>query len=269
MASGTTAVSDRETLLRKDSSRIRGLFADISPRYDFLNHFLSLNVDRSWRRALVRGLDLSEGDHVLDVCTGTGDLALEFARRLGQLGGGRVVGTDFTHEMLTIGRRKISEQAPPRTSQGADSPEAAQQATIRLALADTLRLPFADERFDAVSVAFGIRNVVDLDAGLREMLRVLRPGGKVAILEFSRPRSRWFRRVFELYFHRVLPRLGGWLSGSRKAREAYSYLPASVSEFLSPAELAARLEAAGFANVQFRTLSLGIAALHFAQRPRS
>jgi demethylmenaquinone methyltransferase/2-methoxy-6-polyprenyl-1,4-benzoquinol methylase len=240
----------------KDAGSIRRMFADISPRYDFLNHFLSLNLDRSWRRRVARELALEKGARVLDVCTGTADLALELARGISPALGGRVVGSDFTPEMLRLGAVKRARRA------GGSEP-----CGVELCQADALRLPFADGTFDAVTVAFGIRNVSDLDAGLREMRRVLRPGGKAAVLEFSTPRSRWLRGAFLWYFHRVLPRLGGWVSGSQAGRRAYSYLPRSVSEFLSPEELSRRLEGAGFTRARCVPLACGVAAIHVAERP--
>jgi demethylmenaquinone methyltransferase/2-methoxy-6-polyprenyl-1,4-benzoquinol methylase len=236
----------------KDAGRIRRMFAAISPRYDFLNHFLSANIDRTWRRRLTRELELPAGANVLDVCTGTADLALELARTPGVEAGGLVVGSDFTPEMLAVARRKLA---------------AGPGLPIRLCLADTLRLPFADASFDAVTVAFGLRNLCDLAAGLAEMRRVLRPGGSVAVLDFSTPRRAWFRAAYGVYFHRILPRLGAWISGSRRGGEAYSYLPASVSGFPSPEALAELFAAAGFTAVRWRPLSLGIATLHLARRP--
>jgi demethylmenaquinone methyltransferase/2-methoxy-6-polyprenyl-1,4-benzoquinol methylase len=238
--------------ISKEAGRIRRMFADISPRYDLLNHLLSLNADVAWRRAAVRALDLTAGSAVLDVCTGTGDLALEAWAILQRRGGGLVVGSDFTPEMLRIGEAK-------RLRRGAGA--------VRFVAADTLQLPFADASFDAVTVAFGIRNVSDLEGGLREMLRVLRPGGRAAVLEFSARPGGVLERAYGFYFRRLLPLVGGWISRSRSGRDAYSYLPASVHEFPTPAELAGVLEAAGFAEVRFRALTFGIAVLHLAVRP--
>ena len=233
----------------KDRARIRRLFAEISPRYDLLNHLLSANRDRSWRRRVVAELSLPPGGRVLDICTGTGDLALEIAARVQ----GRVIGTDFTPEMVRRGEEKRRRR---RTR------------NLTFLIADSLRLPFPDATFDVVTVAFGIRNVCDLAAGLNEMLRVLRPGGEAAILEFSSPRDGWFGRVFRLYFRHVLPRLGGWISGVAAGGEAYSYLPASVGEWPSPAEFSRQLELSGFTGVRFVPLTLGVSVLHLAARPR-
>jgi demethylmenaquinone methyltransferase/2-methoxy-6-polyprenyl-1,4-benzoquinol methylase len=237
--------------VRRDSQAVREMFADISPRYDFLNHVLSLNIDRRWRRITVRELALEPGHKVIDVCTGTADLALEIARHVRQEAGGSVVGSDFCAEMVAIGERK-------RQKRGVEH--------LSLIVADTLALPFPDASFDAATVAFGIRNVVDLDAGLAEMARVVRPGGRVAVLEFTASQHRAVRALYRLYFHRILPRVGAWLSGSRAGARAYSYLPASVDSFPGPDELSRRLEHAGLEDVRVRSLSFGIAALHVGTR---
>jgi demethylmenaquinone methyltransferase/2-methoxy-6-polyprenyl-1,4-benzoquinol methylase len=230
----------------KERARIKAMFAGISRRYDFLNHLLSLNVDRRWRRRAARELGLRPGYRVLDVCTGTADLALELCRHLSRQAGGEVLGADFCEAMVRLGERKRQDRGEDR---------------LRLLVADTLRLPFADGTFDAVTVAFGIRNVCDLAAGIAEMHRVLRPGGRCAILEFTTPRWAPLRRLYNVYFHRVLPRLGRWISGSPAAAEAYAYLPASVDGFLSPESLAGELEAAGFERVRSSLLTGGIAVL--------
>jgi len=226
------------------------MFAEISPRYDLLNHVLSLNLDRAWRRRAVTELKLRPGAQVLDICTGTADLALELAARDGSPQS-RVLGTDFTPEMIRIGETKR---------------QARRARNLTLLVADSLYLPFPDSVFDAVTVAFGIRNVSDLDTGLHEILRVLKPGGQTAILEFSTPGSGWFRHVFGFYFRRILPRVGGWISGVRAGAEAYSYLPASVNEWPSPQEFSQTLERCGFSSVRYRPLTLGVAVLHMASR---
>jgi len=235
----------------KESARIQSLFAGISRRYDLLNHLLSFNVDRRWRRLTARALELRAGDRVLDACTGTADLALELCRGVDAARGGQVVGIDFCAEMVAVGERKRRRRGEER---------------LRLAVADTLELPFARGSFDAAAVAFGIRNVCDLDRALAELARVLRPGGRCAILEFTTPRSRPVRGVYHAYFHHVLPRVGRWLSGSRNSGDAYSYLPQSVSEFPAPDAFAERLRAAGFSTVGYRLLTAGIAALHTGRR---
>ncbi len=251
-------------LLDKDPRRIRRMFAGISRSYDLLNHLLSLNVDRSWRRSAARLLDRGAGERVLDLCTGTADLALELGRsapgsRGGEPpGGGLIVGADFCIEMLRIARRKVrAREAAPGS------------VPVRLAAADALRLPFAPRSFDAATAAFGMRNLPDLEAGLREVLRVLRPGGRVAILEFTTPPRPWFRALFGLYFHGVLPRIGRLVARSRDpvAGRAYSYLPDSVRRFPDAESLAAAMSRAGFARVQFHRLTLGIACIHRGERP--
>ncbi len=254
----------------KDGQRIRRMFAGIARTYDLLNHLLSLNADRRWRRKAVRLLDPQPGERILDLCTGTADLALgihgESARRGGAnadaaaTSRGCIIGTDFCLEMLRLGERKLSRGRDPR---GDPRP-------VVLAAADSLRLPFPDRTFDAVAVGFGVRNFAGLRLGLGEMLRVLRPGGRAVILEFTTPPSPWFRALFGFYFHRVLPRIGRAIAAARdpEAREAYSYLPASVSSFPDAEGLRAWMGEAGFSSVGYRLLSLGIAAIHWGGRPK-
>jgi demethylmenaquinone methyltransferase/2-methoxy-6-polyprenyl-1,4-benzoquinol methylase len=218
------------------------MFAGIAPRYDLLNHLLSANRDHGWRRSTVEAGGVRPGERVLDVCTGTGDLALEWARALGP--SSAVVGTDFCEEMVRLGRGKARGAAP----------------AVRLGVADTLRLPVRDGAFAAASVGFGIRNVADLDAGLREMARVVRPGGRVLVLEFTRPGNPLFRFVYYVYFLLLLPLLGNVISGSR--RNAYGYLPRSVLTFPDRHRLARRMEEAGLRDVAVHDLSLGIVTVH-------
>jgi demethylmenaquinone methyltransferase/2-methoxy-6-polyprenyl-1,4-benzoquinol methylase len=222
------------------------MFARIAGRYDLLNHLLSGNVDKGWRRLVARTLQpsLAEGARVLDVACGTGELSLVLARA----GAARVVGLDFCRPMLEIARRKAvggSHRLP-------------------FVEGDALRLPFADESFDVVTIAFGLRNLAGVEDGLRELRRVLRPGGRLAVLEFSSPVVPGFRALFRFYFTRVLPRVGGLVSGSRVA---YEYLPDSVSRFPDQKRLAALMREAGFEEVEYRNLTGGIAALHTATRP--
>lgn len=221
------------------------MFASIAPRYDLLNHLLSANVDRLWRRRAVDRLDWERAPDgtYLDNCAGTLDLAVELARRPGFRG--RVVGSDFTLPMLRGGIDKV--RALP----------------VDPLCADALALPLPDARFDGATVGFGVRNLADLDTGLREMARVLKPGARLVILEFTTPTWQPFRALYFFYFLRVLP----WI-GKRVSRHgsAYSYLPESVLQFPEPPELAARMERAGFAEVRWKTLSGGIAALHWGVR---
>lgn len=223
------------------------MFAGIAPRYDALNHLLSANRDRGWRRATVEESGARPGDAVLDACTGTGDLALEFARALG--GRGRVVGTDFCEPMVRLGRRKAAEEGLPAA----------------LGVADTLRLPFRDGAFAVASVGFGIRNVADLGAGVRELVRVVRPGGRVVILEFTRPSNPLFRLIYYVYFLLLLPLLGNLVSGSRL--NAYGYLPRSVLSFPDRDRLSRLMGEAGLRDVRVRDLSMGIVTVHAGTRP--
>ena len=224
--------------LRKDGATIQAMFAAIAPRYDLLNHLLSLNVDQRWRRRAVR-LAQPRGP-VLDVCTGTGDLAAAFAGETGR----SVVGVDFCEPMLRHGTDKK------------------RCARVRFVRGDALALPLPDDAFDVVSVAFGIRNVADLDRGLRELVRVARPGGRIAILEFTRPKTPVIGPLYEFYFGKVLPFLGNLISRSR----AYTYLNRSVLDWASEEELASRLAAAGCPEVRVHPLTFGIAAVHIGSK---
>lgn len=233
----------RPVSVDKSPRHIREMFDQISPRYDFLNHLLSLNTDVAWRRRAAEAAAPagSRPARLLDVCTGTGDLALELARRWRC----DVVGSDFAGRMLEIGTAKAARH---------------RSRAVRFGQADTTRLPFRDASFDAATVAFGIRNVGDTAAGIREMARVVRPGGRVVILEFTVPPGRLIRRGYLLYFQRVLPMLGELIAPTR--RGAYRYLPASVSEWPSPEALAGTMRAAGLIQVEFELLTLGVAAIH-------
>ncbi len=237
----------------RDADAIRSMFASISRRYDFLNHFLSLNRDKSWRKRAVEMSRLSRGARVLDVCTGTADLALAYSDRLGA--NGFVVGTDFCPEMLLIGKHKVG---------GADD-IAALKRKLALMAADTLQLPFADCTFDVVSVAFGIRNVSDLKAGIKEMTRVTKTGGRVVILEFSLPKNRLIGAVYLVYFTRLLPVIGRAIS--RAGNRAYSYLPDSVLKFPKEAEMLHLMSECGLTEVSATKLSFGIVTLYVAKKP--
>jgi len=227
------------------------MFSGISRRYDFLNHLLSLNRDRSWRKRTALALEIRKEDKILDACTGTGDLALELSGYVDKESGGYVIGTDFCPEMVAIGERKRLERNEERCS---------------LLVADTLKLPYADETFDAVTVAFGIRNLCDLEAGLRELRRVLKPDGRIALLEFTPPRGAFLRSLFALYLLPLLPWIGRVFSRSSKGAEAYSYLPASVMDFPDPGKLEELLRQTGFGSVHHRLMTAGIVALHLGLR---
>lgn len=223
---------------------IREMFTAIAPRYDLLNRVLSFGIDRRWRRYAVGLLTIPAHGTVLDLATGTGDVALEVASRTPATV--KIVGADFTQGMLVHGLTKV-----------AASPYAGR---IELVNAPCEELPFAGDRFDAVTIAFGIRNVVDRPAGLREMFRVLRSGGRVVILEFSNPRSRLFKAIYDFYFRRVLPLIGGLLS----RRSAYQYLPDSVLAFPTREAFMAMMVEAGFREVTHTDLTCGIATVYSA-----
>lgn len=228
----------------KSDNRVRQMFAGIAPKYDRMNHLLSMNVDRYWRWRTVRTVKPEPELPILDVCTGTGDLALAFYRAT--RGRAPVVAADFCPEMLEIGERKKKKTGV--------------NGQLTFVEADAQTLPFPDDHFQIVSVAFGLRNVADTDRALREMTRVCRPGGRVAVLEFSMPRWQPFKAIYGWYFRRVLPRLGQWLA--RNEHSAYSYLPESVGEFPSYEALADRMRGAGLATVTYRPLTFGVATLY-------
>jgi demethylmenaquinone methyltransferase/2-methoxy-6-polyprenyl-1,4-benzoquinol methylase len=233
----------------KRETRIRTMFGHIAPRYDFLNHLLSLNIDHWWRRRTTQLAPAEATGPILDLCTGTGDLALAYDRAA--QGSIPIVAADFCHEMLQLAGEKID-----RLGAG---------GRIRFLEADAQRLPFPDDTFQLAAVAFGLRNVTDTDRGIAEMARVVRPGGKVAILEFSQPRGRLFGRLYRFYFRHVLPVVGQMISRSKE--NAYRYLPASVMEFPDGEALAARLRRNGLAEVRWHPLTFGIATLYVGVKP--
>jgi demethylmenaquinone methyltransferase/2-methoxy-6-polyprenyl-1,4-benzoquinol methylase len=220
------------------------MFGRIAPRYDLANHLLSYNLDRLWRARTVRRvrhiLDRPDA-RVLDICCGTGDLLLALARRHSAFG------SDFCHPMLTAAREKIARGRAPAV----------------VFESDALQLPVRDGALDLITVGFGFRNLANYEAGLREMHRVLRPGGVSAILEFSQPQGRLFRTVYDFYSRRMLPLIGGALTGNR---DAYAYLPESVKRFPGAAELADQMRSAGFSNVKWEYMTFGAVALHLGVR---
>lgn len=222
---------------------VRGMFTAIAPRYDFLNHLLSLNIDRVWRRRAVArlGWERVPGGTYLDLCAGTLDLAAALGNQPGFVG--RVVGADFVHPMLVRGRGKSNRTMP--------------------VTADALDLPFPDRHFDGATVGFGVRNLADLDRGLHEAARVLKPGARFVILEFTTPRWQPLRGAYLFYFRRVLPGIGRLVS---KHRTAYSYLPESVLSFPDPEALSDRMRAAGFGEVRYDRFTGGICACHVGVR---
>jgi demethylmenaquinone methyltransferase/2-methoxy-6-polyprenyl-1,4-benzoquinol methylase len=233
----------------KSGERVREMFAGVAPRYDLLNHLLSLNIDRWWRRTAVKAASPNAVDPILDVCTGTGDLAFGFDAAVG--GKAPVTGTDFCREMLDVAIRKNERM----------------RRNVKFLEADTLHLPFENDTFQLVSVAFGLRNVSDPHAGLREMVRVARPGGKVLILEFSRPRIPGLRALYLFYFRTLLPWIGQRVSKSQQ--QAYHYLPASVMQFPDGQAMLEMLRSAGLSHVTARPLTFGIATLYMGEKPVS
>lgn len=224
---------------------VRRIFSEIAPRYDLLNHVLSLNIDRGWRRAALAELAWEKRPHgtYLDLCAGTLDVSAMLARLPGFAG--QVVGADFAEPML---RRGIGKVDP---------------ATVSAVGADALSLPLRDRSVDGTIVAFGVRNLADLDAGFAEVRRVLAPGARFVILEFSTPPSALVRAGYRFYAHRILPMIGRLVSGHPTA---YRYLPESVDAFPTADRLAARLREAGFDNVRWRHLTMGVAAIHVGER---
>jgi demethylmenaquinone methyltransferase/2-methoxy-6-polyprenyl-1,4-benzoquinol methylase len=225
---------------------VKRMFSEIAPRYDLLNHVLSLNIDKRWRRRAISrlGVDRNPSGTYLDLCAGTLDVASQVSGLAGFRG--MVIGADFAEPMLRAGVKKIGSYP------------------IAPVAADALQLPLPTGRIAGAIVSFGIRNVAGLDAALKETLRILSPGGRFVILEFSTPRIRILRAVYQFYFHRVLPFVGGVISGNRGA---YQYLPRSVANFPVEEELARRMEAAGFTRVIWSSLTFGVAAIHVGERP--
>jgi demethylmenaquinone methyltransferase/2-methoxy-6-polyprenyl-1,4-benzoquinol methylase len=228
----------------KSGERVQRMFGEIAARYDLLNHLLSLNVDRLWRRQTVRRVQPCGTAPILDVCTGTGDLALAYRKQADP--DATVIAADFCHPMLTIGNSK--------------GREAGYKDNLIFVEADAQQLPFSNDQFQIVSVAFGLRNVADTDCGLRELARVCRPEGRVAILEFSMPTWQPFRALYGWYFRNVLPRIGQLLA--RNKQDAYNYLPQSVGEFPQGEALAVRMKSAGLREVQYFPLTFGVATLY-------
>ncbi len=225
---------------------VRQIFSEIAPRYDLLNHVLSLNIDRGWRRKAIAelGIERKPDGTYLDLCAGTMDVSVAIAAKNGF--SGSVLSADFAEPMLRAGKPKIDGKR------------------IEPITADALQLPLASGSVAGALVAFGIRNVADLEAGLVEVKRVLEPGGRFVILEFSTPRSSLLNAAYQQYFRHVLPKIGGFISGHPTA---YRYLPESVANFPTGDELARRMQSAGYANVRWRPLTFGVVAIHVGERP--
>jgi len=225
---------------------VKQMFAGIAGRYDLLNHVLSLNIDKRWRRIVageLRGILDDPNAVVLDVACGTGDLSLE----LNKNSKARIIGTDFCRPMLEFARSK----------------SAGETHAIPYIEGDALALPFDDGQFDAVTIAFGLRNLANVPDGIKELYRILKPGGRLAVLEFSAPIVPGFGKLFNFYFSHILPRIGGAVSGSRAA---YEYLPDSVAKFPDQKKLAALMEQTGFTSVKYQNLTGGISALHIGSK---
>ena len=223
------------------AGQVNRMFDKVAGQYDTLNSVMTAGLHHRWRERAAQRAGIGPGDAALDVCCGTGDLALELSRRVTP--GGNVVGCDFSEPMLDLAREKAAE----RSATG-----------VRFEWADALELPYDAERFDAVTVGFGVRNLADLDRGLREMARVLKPGGRVVILEITQPTKPPLSTFFSLWFDRIVPLLGAFSDES----DAYSYLPESVRSFPSPHGLAEKLDRAGFEQVRYTVLAGGIIAIH-------
>jgi len=237
MQFGGSAIESTEKEIAH-SRAVREMFSGIAGKYDLLNHLLSLNIDKRWRRRVTLEIDNVLADEyamVLDVACGTGDLSIELKTGAKAM----VIGTDFCRPMLSVANEKAGG--------------------LPFVEADAMQLPFNDCRFDAVTIAFGLRNLPNVKKGLEELYRVVKPGGKLVVLEFSSPVIPGFRGLFNFYFHRILPAIGGLVSGSQAA---YTYLPHSVSRFPGQERLAKMFEETGFGNVSFRDLTGGIAAIH-------
>jgi demethylmenaquinone methyltransferase/2-methoxy-6-polyprenyl-1,4-benzoquinol methylase len=248
MATTRKIASDEGERQRAHAESVRMMFARIAGRYDLLNHLLSANVDRRWRRLVAERVAAhvgNDGGRVLDVACGTGDLSLTISERARRA---EVTGLDFCRPMLDVARRKADERG----------------RAIPFVEGDALALPFDEGAFDAVTIAFGLRNLASVERGLSELFRVVRPGGLVCVLEFSQPVVPVLRELFGFYFTRVLPRVGGMVSGSRGA---YEYLPDSVARFPDQVRLAELMRTAGFERVAYKNLTGGIAALHTGARP--
>ncbi len=242
------STSTNELPVDKSTRRVRDMFRQVAPRYDAMNHLLSLNIDRYWRHAAVKALRIQGSDPILDLCTGTGDLALAIEKHTG--GKIEVVGSDFCYAMLRIAKDKQATLA-------ASEPH---RQGVHFLEADSQSLPFRDNQFQCVTVAFGLRNVADTDRGLAEMVRVCVSGGQVLVLEFSKPALFGFRQLYGFYFDKILPRIGN--AFARNDQAAYRYLQQSVGQFPDGQRLADRLTAAGLREVTFTPLTGGVATIY-------
>jgi len=246
-----SAMTESTLGVNKSGDRVQKMFGEIAGRYDFMNHMLSGGIDIYWRSYTVRTVPINGDDPVLDVCTGTGDLAIAYWKA--GKGAVPVFGTDFTPEMLELAKKKF-EKLKGNANHG-----------VEFSQADTQQLPFDDNTFQIVSVGFGLRNVADTEAGLNEMIRVAKPGGRIAVLEFSQPTLPILAGSYRWYFRNVLPRLGQMFA--RNNEDAYNYLPESVSEFPSGQALVDVMASCGLEQVSFKPLTFGIATLYVGHKP--
>lgn len=224
---------------------VREMFAGIADKYDLLNSVLSFNQHKAWRRLAVRLAKPAVASQCLDVCTGTGDFALDLAKAVGFKG--RVIASDFCEPMIRNGLPKMASAAAP----------------VAMMVADCEKLPYPSDLFEAVTVGFGIRNVAHIEKAVGEMARVAKPGGRVVILEFNRPLQRWYKPFIDLYLFHVLPRIGGLFS----RKEAYTYLPESMKHFVSREKLAETMEGAGLTDIQITNLNFGTVCIHIGTKP--
>lgn len=252
-APNQTQPAESQSQVDKSGQRVQKMFSEIAPKYDLMNHLLSANVDRWWRSKTISRLKPKSTDQVLDVCTGTGDLAIGFWKHMkAKAAAGEnpvVMATDFCKPMLDIGIEKGKKQ----NCEGLSFQEA-----------DSMDLPFEQDRFDLVTVAFGLRNVAKTEVGISEMTRVCKPGGKVAVLEFTMPRMWPLSSLYKFYFLSVLPRVGQWFS--KNDSSAYNYLPESVNEFPQYEQLAKMMQDAGMKDVTFHPMTFGLATLYIGTK---
>lgn len=225
--------------------QVARMFDNISQRYDFLNHFLSLGIDKGWRKKAIRLLAPHKPKHILDVATGTGDFALQAL----SLKPDQIIGVDISTGMLNVGKKKIEKRGV--------------SDTIKMVQADSENLPFEENKFDAVTVAFGVRNFENLKVGLAEILRVMKPGAVLVVLEFSRPNKFPFKQVYNFYFKTILPKLGHWIS---RDKAAYTYLPESVEAFPDGEKFLSILSETGYKNTSCKSLTFGISSIYTAQK---
>jgi len=251
---------------------VQDLFRHIAQRYDLMNKLMTFGRDRAWRRYTVARLELDslagntcqDGPRlVLDVATGTGDLALEVLREQPDA---RVVGLDFVPDMMVLAQQKASALLQRGSEPGEPNPRVRDAHALALVAGDALQIPFPDKTFDAVVTGFALRNVIDIPAAFAEMARVTRSGGRVACLEIAKPRTPLFRQLFALYFYRLVPIIGGWITGQRSA---YTYLPHSLTAFLTPDEIEEVMHRTGWSDVSHRRLMMGTVAVHVGTREPS